>query len=170
MIDRFEILEAEIERHYKHLAFGGEGITPEGRGYLVGMGDLLRFIDKKELMSKNGIDWKEFAEALLWNNVVTKKNEYSGYCIMLEDGPEGKGIHTGDIGKWAICSYLTPGSYKALTWKELSLALGLWTEHLTSDGHDCSVCPERNSCKAFFKDNKDHERCNWWTENMKKEQ
>jgi hypothetical protein len=44
-MDKFEILKAEIERHYKELC-NGNGLTPEGRGYLVGMGDLLRFIDK----------------------------------------------------------------------------------------------------------------------------
>lgn len=117
-------------------------------------------------MNKNNMDWKSFAETLLWYNIVHDKNGDSLFDIMLEDGPEGRGIKRGDIGHWRIQSYLYPGSHTPLTWKGLALALGLYEDHLTHDGHDCKNCPNRKDCLAYFKDDTDHERCYWWEENM----
>ena len=116
-------------------------------------------------MNKDNINWKEFAEELLWRNIVYHKNEDSLYDIMLYDYPD-RGIHKGDIGSWRICSYIDPFSYKPLTWKELALELGLFEKHLTPDGHDCKKCPDKENCNAFFKYDTDHERCNWWEENI----
>lgn len=115
-------------------------------------------------MNKNNIDWEEFAKKLLWHQIIYEKNSYSGYEIMLVDGPEGRGIKKGDIGSWSIQSYLDPFSYRPLSWKELALELGIFTEHLTPDGHDCKKCPKENGCRAYFKYNEDHERCNGWEE------
>lgn len=112
-------------------------------------------------MNKDNINWQEFAEALLWRNIVHNKNEDSLYDIMLEDYP-GRNIKRGDICCWRICSYIDPFSHKPLTWKELALELGLFTEYLTSDGHDCHKCPEEKTCEAYFKYDPDQERCNGW--------
>lgn len=118
-------------------------------------------------MRKDNVDWKKFAEELLWRNIVHNKNEDSLYDIMLKDYPD-RNIKRGDISYWRICSYVDPFSYKPLTWKELALELGLFKEHLTPDGHKCKGCPKENDCTAFFKYDEDHERCNWWTENILK--
>lgn len=101
-------------------------------------------------MNKDNVDWKEFASWMLWHLIVKHKNEFSGYSIMLEDGPEGRGIHKGDIGCFSILSYIDPFSYKNLTYKELALELGLWTNYLTSDGHDCEKCPERKKMYSIL--------------------
>lgn len=119
-------------------------------------------------MNKENINWQEFAQSLLWNRIVYDKNGYSGWDIMLVDGPEGRGIHRGDIGHWSIQSYLDPLSYAGLTWKGLAVALGIFEDFLIPDGHDCKKCPEREKCQAFFKDDEDHERCNWWEEHQLK--
>lgn len=119
------------------------------------------------MMNKDNINWKEFAEALLWDNIVSRKNEDSLYDIMMEDGPEGRGIKRGDIGRWRVCSYLYPMSYVHLTWKGLALALGIFEDRLTHDGHDCKKCPNKENCTAFFKNDEDHERCHWWEVNVK---
>ena len=79
-------------------------------------------------MRRNDIDWKAFATQLLWGNVVHCPDACCGYSIMTEDGPEGRGIKKGDIGYWSISSYLSPGTYKDLTWKELASELGLFEE------------------------------------------
>lgn len=118
-------------------------------------------------MRKNEIDWKSFAKSLLWRIIVEHKNEYSGYDMMMVDGPEGRNIKKGDIGCFSIQSYLDPFSYKRLTWKQLALEVGLFAEYLTNDGHDCKVCPNREKCQAYFKDNPDQERCRWWMEHFK---
>lgn len=112
-------------------------------------------------MNKNNMDWKSFAESLLWHNIVYDKNGDSGWDIMEDEG---------EIGHWRFSSIITPGTYKPLTWKELALALGLYEEYLTPDGHDCKNCPERKDCMAYFKDDEDHERCHWWMENMMKDE
>jgi hypothetical protein len=106
-------------------------------------------------INKNDIDWKEFASYLLWCNIVEHKNQYSG--LEISDA-------TGNIAHFSLMSYLPPGesSPRALTWKELALELGLWTEQLISDGHDCHECPERETCSAFFKNDTDHEQCSGW--------
>ena len=123
-------------------------------------------VDKKEdneqvenygtaFMRRGEVDWKQFAQHLLWCNIVSHKNEDSGYDYVEE---------TGSIGPYRFSScYVHP--FKALTWKELALALGLFEEHLIPDGHDCHHCKEEKTCKAYFKYDTDHERCNGWPEN-----
>ena len=121
-------------------------------------------------MTYKDIDWRQFAGELLWHNIVSHKNADSLYDIMLCEGPEGRGIHKGEIGHWRICSYVDPFSHKPLTWKELAIELGFGEEYgLFWDGHDCDKCPNNKDCTAFFKGDKDHERCNWWMVNMNKE-
>ena len=132
---------------------------------------LITIIGKANKMNKDNINWEQLGRALLWNQIVHNKNEDSHYDIMLCDGPEGRGIHKGDIGNWKICSYIDPFSHKSLTWKELAIELGLGEEFgLFWDGHDCDVCPENSKCNSFFKGDKDHERCRWWMKNMNNEQ
>jgi hypothetical protein len=101
-------------------------------------------------MTKNDIDWKEFATELLWVKIVEDKNKDSGYDIS----------ESGEIGRWRYSAIKVP--YRRLTWKELALELGVLLEHLTPDGHDCKVCSQRKDCKASFKDDPDQERCNGW--------
>ena len=117
-------------------------------------------------MNKDKIDWKQLAMELIWHNLVYRKNVDSGYDIMLVDVP-GQ-AKKGDIGCFRISSSILPNYYKALTWKQLALELDLWTEYLTPDGHDCIKCPVSKTCTAYFKGEADHERCNWWSENMTK--
>ena len=110
-------------------------------------------------MNKDNINWEEFGKVLLWYNIVSRKNEDSGYDINGE----------GEIGRYRFSSIIDPFSYKALTWKELAIELGLGEEFgLFWDGHDCDICPDKDNCHAFFKGDKDHERCNWWMKNMNK--
>lgn len=121
------------------------------------------------VFNKNNINWESFGQDLLWNNIIYHKNEYSGYDIITSiNHPEGKrnGFDVGDIGYYDILSFYV-GEYKHLTWKELALELGLFEDHLISDGHDCKKCTNHDKCIAFFKDDVDHERCNWWEKNMK---
>ena len=119
-------------------------------------------------MRKGDINWESFGQALLWRTILIEKNKDSGYDIMTEDVPE-RNMKKGDIGAWRILSYIGPFSHKPLTWKELALELGLFEEFLTPDGHDCKKCPDRKNCHAYFKDDEDQERCNWWEQNMNKE-
>ena len=102
-------------------------------------------------MRKGNIDWEQFAKELLWNRIVYDKNGDSGYEINTEH----------EVGRFSILAYHTH-AYKSLTWKELALELGLQTEQLISDGHDCHECPERETCSAFFKNETDHEQCSGW--------
>ena len=102
-------------------------------------------------MRKGNIDWEQFAKELLWNRIVYDKNGDSGYEINTEH----------EVGRFSILACHTH-LYKELTWKELALELGLWTEQLISDGHDCHECPERETCSAFFKNETDHEQCSGW--------
>lgn len=109
-------------------------------------------------------DWESWVESLLWYNIVYHKNEYSGCDLIVNDAVAGRGYRNGDIvGDTRILSYYI-GDVKRLTWKELALALGFFKDHLTSDGHDCEKCEERETCRAFFKDDKDQERCSGWME------
>lgn len=108
-------------------------------------------------MKKDDINWEEWAKALLWRNIVYHKNEDSGYQ---------QGDVSGDIGNYKIRSVIAE-SYHDLTWKELALALGLFTEYLTPDGHDCKICPKRKGCRAYFKDDPDQERCSGWEDLQK---
>lgn len=109
-------------------------------------------------MRKDNVDWQKFAESLLWHIIVYDKNADSGYDMM----------SNGEIGCFRFSSIIDPFSYRHLTWKELALELGLFKEYLTPDGHKCKGCSKENDCTAFFKYDEDHERCNWWTENILK--
>lgn len=104
-------------------------------------------------MKRGDVNWEKFGKELLWRNIVYEKNGDSGYDIMLENE---------EIGRWRFSSIITPSTYKLLTWKELALALGLFEEYLTPDGHDCKICSLRKDCSAYFKDDEDHERCYLW--------
>jgi len=108
------------------------------------------------MFNKDNINWEEFAKELLWDNIVFRKNDDSGY----EQGDE-----TGDIGHYRYMSAIGE-SFHPVTWKELALALGLFTDILTPDGHDCHKCPDEKDCIAYFKYDKDHERCNGWKGNF----
>ena len=111
------------------------------------------------------IDWKNVAVWLMWRNVVYHKNEYSGYDIVVEPIKEYvTGYKRGDIINDTRYLSYSIGQTRQLTWKELALALGLFKNHLTWDGHDCKVCEKRKGCKAYFKDDPDQERCNLWWE------
>ena len=101
-------------------------------------------------MTKNDIDWKQFATELLWVKIVENKDKDSGYDIS----------ESGEIGRWRYSAVAIP--YRRLTWKELALELGVLTEYLTPDGHDCKICGERETCRADFKDDPDQERCIGW--------
>ena len=127
---------------------------------------------------RDKIDWENLTSQLLWHNVVYHKNEYSGYDIITneipswcKDNPEQayqRGHKPGDIvGDIRILSYWI-GPSRQLTWKELALALGFWKENLLPDYHDCSICSQRNDCKAYFKDNPDQERCSGWMQEHRK--
>lgn len=130
-------------------------------------------------MRKGDVDWKSFAERLLWRNIVYHKNEYSGYDLITDDVPEWmkdkpedqiypRGDKPGEIVRdTRILSYWI-GPTKQLTWKELALELGLFEDILIPDGHDCYVCPERKDCTAYFKDDPDQERCSGWKEEYNK--
>lgn len=106
-------------------------------------------------INKNDIDWRAVAAHALWALCVRNKNDYSGLDI--SDA-------TGNIAPFSIMAYIPPDESlpRKLSWKELSLELSLFEDLLTPDGHDCTKCPEESGCKAYFKYDKDHERCNEW--------
>ena len=131
-------------------------------------------------MTKDDIDWKTFAKALLWNRIVYEKNEYSGYDLITDNIPAwGKGMTQEQlyprgykpgmiVGNTDILSYYI-GPIKKLSYKDLAIELGLGEEFgLIWDGHVCKGCPKEKTCYAFFKYDGDHEKCNWWSENMVK--
>ena len=99
-------------------------------------------------------DWEELAKQLLWIKVVESKNEDAFYEIS----------ETGELGTFRYSSSLKE-KYRTVSWKELALELGLFKDLLTPDGHDCKVCPSREKCTAYFKDDPDHERCSEWEKN-----
>lgn len=111
-------------------------------------------------MRKGNVDWKPFCKSLLWMLVLRHKNEESIFDIYTTGGCKG------EIGSWRFSSAIG-GEFKPLTWKELALELGLFTDLLTDDGHDCTKCPDEKNCKAGFKYDKDHECCGWWTKHYK---
>lgn len=49
---QYDRVMAYVESRYKTLA-NGKGNTPEGNGYLIGMGDILRFAEKLEKLPTN---------------------------------------------------------------------------------------------------------------------
>lgn len=129
-------------------------------------------------MRRGDVDWKLFAEDLLWRNIVHGKNDYSGYDIVTDDVPFwAKGLTTeqiyprgdkpGDIVRDTRFLSYSIGPTKQLTWKELALELGLFEDILTPDGHDCKICPDREGCHAYFKDDPDQERCSGWGKDKK---
>ena len=107
-------------------------------------------------MRKDDMDWKALAAQLLWFNIVYRKNEYSGYDVVLDSSPREI------LRDTSFLSYYSVGPVKKLSWKELALELGLFEDILTPDGHDCKNCPHRKDCIAYFKDDPDQERCGWW--------
>lgn len=126
-------------------------------------------------------DWKSLAAELIWFNVVSHKNEYSGYDIITnadvpwfteKEGPLSKyprGNKPGDIHRdIRFLSYYI-GPTRQLTWKELALALGLYKDILLPDYHDCSKCEDHKNCRAYFKDDPDQERCSGWMNDHKDE-
>ena len=135
-------------------------------------------VNNTNAFKQENIPWKEWVQALLWHNVVYHKNEYSGYDMVAKTGPVRthwnpfgvdpyiRGDNVGDIvSDTSFLSY-SIGPVRKLTWKELTLALGFWKDHLLSDGHDCEKCPCKNNCNAYFKYDKDQECCKWWIDNM----
>jgi hypothetical protein len=126
------------------------------------------------ILNRDNIDWETLAAQLLWHQVVYHKNEYSGYDIITDyktlpvwckDNPEyayPRGNKPGDIVRDIRFLSYWIGPSRQLTWKELALALDFWKENLLPDYHDCSICSQRKDCKAYFKDNKDQERCSGW--------
>lgn len=111
-------------------------------------------------MNKCDLNWEEFAKELLWREIVYHKNEDSEYDVTLGDKRE--------IGRWRFSA--SPVPYKALTWKELALELGLFEEYLVNDGHDCHKCDNEKNCIAYFKYDKDHETCNYWQKAKRKKE
>ena len=108
------------------------------------------------------IDWKTWVQALLWYQVVSHKNEFSGHELMIEPWEGRPQYKKGDIiGDTRLLSYYI-GKTRPLTWKELALAMGFWKDYLLPDHHDCSICSQRKKCTAYFKDDKDQERCSGW--------
>ena len=121
-------------------------------------------------MKKGDVNWEEFGKLLLWRMIVRHKNEDSGYDVITSVANPKYGMsgyENGQIGVWRFLSFYI-GEFKPLTWKELALELGLFEEDLTPDGHDCKACPNSKECEAYFKDDPDHERCNWWEGLMSK--
>lgn len=128
------------------------------------------------ILNRDNIDWETLVAQLLWHQVVYHKNEYSGYDIITDykvlpewckDNPEHaypRGNKPGDIVRDIRFLSYWIGPSRQLTWKELALALGFWKENLLPDYHDCSICSQRKDCKAYFKDDKDQERCSGWME------
>ena len=118
--------------------------------------------ERTNIFERDKINWESWVKSLLWDNIVYHKNEYSGCNLMIK--PWGNHYKKGDIvGDVRILSYYI-GETRPLTWKELALVLGLWKDHLTPDGHDCEICEDREKCHAYFKGDKDQERCSGWME------
>jgi len=124
------------------------------------------------IFDRDKINWEDLSAQLLWRNVVSHKNEYSGYDIVInhipswaKDNPEQayqRGYKPGDIVRdIRFLSYWIAPT-RQLTWKELTLALGFWKDILLPDHHDCSICNQRKGCYAYFKDDPDQERCSGW--------
>lgn len=126
------------------------------------------------IFDRDKINWEDLSAWLLWYNVVSHKNEYSGYDIITsyktlpiwcKDNPEQaypRGDKPGDIIRDIRFLSYWIGPSRQLTWKELTLALGFWKDILLPDHHDCSICNQRKECHAYFKDDPDQERCSVW--------
>lgn len=118
----------------------------------------------------NNLTWEDIGEQLLWNNVVSHKNEKSRFYMVDVDGYEERGLPKGSI-RFMLCvqSWIHPSCYHELTWKELYIAMkGKWADKLISDGHDCKICPENKTCNAYFKYDTDQEQCDGWKEEYNK--
>jgi len=126
------------------------------------------------IFNRENIDWETLVSQLLWFNVVSHKNEYSGYDIITKyktlplwcnGDPElayQRGYKPGDILRdTSFLSYYV-GPVRKLTWKELALVLGFWKEQLLPDYHNCSICQQKDKCYAYFKDDPEQERCSGW--------
>ena len=124
-------------------------------------------------------DWKSLAAELIWFNVVSHKNEYSGYDIVQNPSKNSfwekienqypRGDKPGDIVRDVTYLSYGIGPTRRLSWKELALALGLYKDILLPDYHDCSRCEDHKNCRAYFKDNPDQERCSGWENDHKDE-
>ena len=115
---------------------------------------------------QENIDWKSWAEALLWHQIVYHKNEFSGYELVVNPSEYTTSVKKGDIiGDTRFLSYYI-GETRKLSWKELALCLGLWKDAILPDHHICGECPEEKTCHAYFKYDKDQERCSGWMESF----
>ena len=132
-------------------------------GFCYVYSDMLR--EDCNIFERDKINWESWVESLLWTNIVYRKNEYSGFDILIKPEEYMKDHYKkGDIvGDVRFRSY-SIGMTRPLTWKELALVLGFFKDHLTPDGHDCKICEDRETCPAFFKDDLDQERCSGWME------
>lgn len=119
---------------------------------------------------RNKLNWEDIGKQLLWNNVVSHKNEGSRYYMVDVDGYEERGLPKGSIAfALDIQSWIHPSCYHELTWKELYIAMdGPFADGLIPDGHDCNICPENKECHAYFKGNPDQEQCDGWKEEYNK--
>lgn len=116
------------------------------------------------IFDQENIDWKTWTQALLWHQIVYHKNEFSGYELVVNPSEYTTSVKKGDIiGDSRFLSYYI-GETRKLSWKELALCLGLWKDAMLSDYHICGECPEEKTCHAYFKYDKDQERCSGWME------
>ncbi len=117
-------------------------------------------------------DFKNLASSLLWCHCVEHSDEYSGYDIIQNPPPKSfwvgienpypRGNRPGDIIRDITFLSYSIGPTRRLSWKELTLALGLYKDCLLPDYHDCSRCEDHKKCKAYFKDDPKQERCSGW--------
>lgn len=117
-------------------------------------------------------DFKNLAASLLWCHCVEHSDEYSGYDIIQNPPPKSfwvgmenpypRGNRPGDIVRDITFLSYSIGPTRRLSWKELTLTLGLYKDCLLPDYHDCSKCEDYKNCKAYFKDDPKQERCSGW--------
>lgn len=114
------------------------------------------------IFDQNNIDFKNWVTALLWNQIVYHKNEFSGYELIINPAEYVSGYKKGDIiSDTKFLSYYI-GETRKLSWKELALAMGFWKDHLLPDYHICGECLLEKKCNAYFKYDDDQERCSCW--------
>ena len=114
------------------------------------------------IFDQDNIDFKNWVAALLWNQIVYHKNEFSGYELIINPAEYVSGYKKGDIiSDTRFLSYYI-GKTTPLTWKQLALVMGFWKDHLLPDHHICGECPLEKKCNAYFKYDDDQERCSVW--------
>lgn len=131
------------------------------------------------IFDRNNFDFESLTGQLIWFNVVSHSDEYSGYDIIQNiseksfwneiENPYPRGNKPGDIVRDTTFLSYSIGPVRRLTWKELCLALGFYKDILLPDYHNCLKCEEYKKCKAYFKDDPKQERCNSWERNHKNE-